>query len=244
MGIYERDYMRGGAGAAAWDPTRGRASSQRRFLVSTYVHLWVAIGAFCLMEFALFRTGWAYDILSIMPLNGRGWLVVLALFTGVGGLASYVAESVENKLAQYAALAAYALAEAIIFVPMIWIALAFCPEVIQPAVVATLASFTGLTLVALFTGNSFSFLRGAVCWGGMCALILIVLACLFGLELGTWFSLGMIALAGANILRETSELMKRGDDDREVAAALALFASVALLFWCVLRLLIQLRGRS
>ena len=60
---------------------------------------------------------------------------------------------------------------------------------------------------------------------------------LFGFQLGTFFSVAMIALAGGSILYDTSNVMLRYPQDRHVAASLELFASVALMFWYVLRLL-------
>ena len=46
----------------------------------------------------------------------------------------------------------------------------------------------------------------------------------------------MIGLAGAAILYDTSNVIHHYREDRYVAAALQLFASVALMFWYVLRL--------
>ncbi len=60
---------------------------------------------------------------------------------------------------------------------------------------------------------------------------------MFGANLGTWFSVGMIALAGGAILYDTQMILRRYPADREVAAAMSLFASLALLFWYMLRLL-------
>jgi FtsH-binding integral membrane protein len=46
----------------------------------------------------------------------------------------------------------------------------------------------------------------------------------------------MVALAGAAVLHDTSKVLHHFPEDRYVAAALELFASVALMFWYVLRL--------
>ena len=51
----------------------------------------------------------------------------------------------------------------------------------------------------------------------------------------------MIALASMYILYDTSNVLRTYRTDQYVAASLALFASVALLFWYILRLFIQLR---
>jgi len=46
----------------------------------------------------------------------------------------------------------------------------------------------------------------------------------------------MVALAGAAILYDTSNVVHHFPEDRHVAAALELFASVDLMFWYVLNL--------
>ena len=51
----------------------------------------------------------------------------------------------------------------------------------------------------------------------------------------------MIALAGGAILYDTSNVLHHYPEDRYVAAALELFASVALLFWYVLSFFISSR---
>ncbi len=60
-----------------------------------------------------------------------------------------------------------------------------------------------------------------------------------GFMLVSWFSVGMVALAGAAILYDTSNVLHRYPHDRYVGASLALFASVALMFWFVLRIFIS-----
>ena len=62
-------------------------------------------------------------------------------------------------------------------------------------------------------------------------------------SLGIPFSVAMIALAGGWILYDTSNVMKHYRIGQHVAASLALFASVAILFYYILRLLMQLNRR-
>jgi FtsH-binding integral membrane protein len=73
-------------------------------------------------------------------------------------------------------------------------------------------------------------------WGGILALIGIVASVIFGWHLGTWFSVAMIGFAGAAVLYDTSNIMHHYPEDKYVAASMALFASIALMFWYVLRL--------
>jgi FtsH-binding integral membrane protein len=91
------------------------------------------------------------------------------------------------------------------------------------------------------TRKDFSFLGGLLRWGFIVALILIVASVLFGFHLGTFFSVAMIALAGGAILYDTSNVLHHYPEDRHVAAALELFASVALMFWYVLQLIMSRR---
>jgi hypothetical protein len=78
-------------------------------------------------------------------------------------------------------------------------------------------------------------------WAFVVALLLVVAGVVFGFELGTFFSVAMIALAGGAILYDTSNVLHRYPEDRYVAAALELFSSVALMFWYVLRLFLASR---
>jgi uncharacterized protein len=63
---------------------------------------------------------------------------------------------------------------------------------------------------------------------------------LFGFSLGVFFAGLMVAYAGGAILYNTSNIMHQYRPDQHVAAALALFASVALMFWYVLHIVMSL----
>ena len=79
-------------------------------------------------------------------------------------------------------------------------------------------------------------MRGVLMWGGVVAMVAIVGGIAFGFALGTWFSVAMVGFAGAAILYDTSNVLHHYPQDRYVGAALQLFASVAMMFWYVLRL--------
>ncbi|MCP4036738.1 MAG: permease [bacterium] len=214
-------------------------ATRSEFITRTYNHLMAAIVGFTLFEIWLFTSGLAEAIASV--LLGGSWLLVLGAFIVVGWVATRVAHSSESIGAQYAALAGFVVAEGIIFVPMLHIANTSFPGVIQNAAFVTLAGFAGLTAVAFVTRKDFSFLRGILMFGGILALVAIVSAVLFGFDLGTWFSVAMIGLAGASILYDTSAILRDYPEDRYVGAALQLFASVAMMFWYVLRLFMASR---
>lgn len=204
------------------------------FITRTYNHLMGAIVLFTLTEVWLFTSGLAESIAHGMM--STSWLLILGGFMVVTWLATRAAATAESLPAQYAALVAVVLAYAVLFVPMLMIANQQANGVIQSAAVVTLLGFAGLTAVAFTTRKDFSFMGGMLRWGGVLAIVAIVAAVLFGFELGTWFSVAMVGFAGAAILYDTSNVLHHYPEDRYVSAALQLFASVALMFWYILRI--------
>ena len=73
-------------------------------------------------------------------------------------------------------------------------------------------------------------------WGGIIAIGAIALGLLVGFNLGMWFTVAMIGFAGAAVLYDTSNILHHYPEDKHVAAALGLFASIALMFWYMLQL--------
>jgi FtsH-binding integral membrane protein len=216
-----------------------RAEARSAFIARTYNHLFGAMILFTLLEVLYFKTGVAESVAR--ALLGTNWLLVLGGFVVVSWLASRAAQSSTSMPTQYLALGGFVVAESIIFVPLLYVANHFAPGTIKSAATVTLLGFTGLTAVAFWTRKDFSFLGGLLKWGMILALVAIVAAVLFGFNLGTWFSVAMVGLAGAAILRDTSNILRYYPEDRHVAAALQLFASVALMFWYVLRLFLGSR---
>ena len=204
------------------------------FITRTYNHLFAAIIGFVLVEMFLFTSGLAEIMARAM--HGTRWLLVLGGFVLVSWLATRAANQSRSVGTQYLALSGFVVAEAIIFVPMLYIANNYAGGgVIESAATVTLLGFGALTAIAFWTRKDFSFLGAMLRWVGVLALVAIVAAVLFGFELGTWFSIAMIGMAGAAILYDTSNVIHHFPEDRYVAAALTLFASVALMFWYVLR---------
>ncbi|MEK7678168.1 MAG: Bax inhibitor-1 family protein [Verrucomicrobiota bacterium] len=229
-----------------YQPIYGTASvgdldvnARATFISRTYAHLCGAVFGFTLIEIFLFQSGLAEPIARAMM--SVSWLIVLGGFVLVSWLASRTAHAAVSKPAQYGALAAFVAAEAIIFVPLLYLAQSVAPGVIESAALVTFLGFAALTAIVFVTRKDFSFLRGLLFWAGILALGAIVGAVLFGFSLGTWFSIGMVALAGGAILYNTSNVLHHYSEDRYVAAALELFASMALMFWYVLRLFLSRR---
>jgi FtsH-binding integral membrane protein len=210
-------------------------NARATFIVRTYSHLLVAILGFVLIEVFFFTSGLARPMAEAML--GVNWLLVLGGFVVVSWLASRAAHTAKSKGAQYAALAGFVVAQAIIFVPLLFIAQYYAEGgVIESAAMVTLVGFGALTGIAFWTRKDFSFLGALLKWAMVLAGVAIIGAIAFGFELGTWFSLAMVGVAGAAILYDTSNVLHHYPEDRYVAAALQLFASVALMFWYVLRL--------
>lgn len=218
------------------------AAQRAAFVQRTYSALLGAVLGLCLTLSVFFQLGWAESMAKTM-LAGRGtWLLVLGAFMVVGWFGSRVAMNAKSLGAQYAALFAYVVAEALILTPILYIAHTYYPGIITQAAGLTIAGFTGLTAIVFFTKKDFSFLGGIVRYGFLVALLLIVASLVFGgFTLGLWFSGAMVLLSGASVLWSTSEILRSFPDDRYVGAALSLFASVALMFFYVLRLLMSLR---
>lgn len=211
-------------------------SARATFIWRTYLHVVAAILGFAGIEVALFKSGWAAAIAQSMM--GTSWLLVLGGFMIVGWLARSVAHSADSIGLQYLALAGFVTAQALIFVPLLYVAQARAGGgVIESAAYVTLMGFAGLTAIAFYTRKDFSFLQPFLMWGGVVALVLIAAGTLFGFQLGTFFSVAMVAFAGAAILYDTSNIIHQYSEDRYVAAALELFASVALMFWYILSLM-------
>ena len=78
-------------------------------------------------------------------------------------------------------------------------------------------------------------------FGGFAAMGFIVVAILFNFQLGTIFLYAIIALACGYILYDTSNVLHHYRIGQHVAASLALFASVALLFYYLVMLFMSRR---
>ena len=218
---------------------RGGVDSRALFITRTYNHVVGGILAFVLIELALFESGLAEQVARFM--FGLPWLAIMGAFILVSWLATHTAQSSASTGMQYFAYGAFVTAEAFIFVPLLYLANMKAPGAIDSATLITLLGAGGLVLIAHRTKKNFSFLRAILMWGGIVALLAIVGGTVFGLNLGTWFSVAMIGFAGAAVLYDTSNIIHNYPEDRYVAAAMQLFASIAMMFWYVLRLVIGSR---
>ncbi len=206
------------------------------FIAKTYLHLAGAIAAFIAIEAVVLNTMDVEPLMQTMLGTQYSWLIVLGVFMGVSWIADVWANNSTSKAMQYAGLGLYVVAESIIFLPILFIAQNFYPGVIVMAGGSTVALTAILTAIVFITRKDFSFLRTFLIFGGLAAMGLIALAIVVGFDLGPIFTYAMIALACGYILYDTSNIMLNYRTDQYVAASLALFASVALLFWYILQL--------
>ena len=209
------------------------------FYRKTYMHVALAILAFIFVETALLMVVPAELIMGMVS-QKYVWLLIIGGFW----LASMLAEKwtmASSRSMQYAGLGFYVLLEAIIFLPLIHIAVNKTDNIslIPQAGLITFMLFVGLTGVALTSKRDFSFLRSVLIIGGFISLGLIIAGWIFQFNLGLWFSAGMVFLAGASILYQTNQLKNVYTTEQYVGASLQLFSSVMLLFWYVLRILMS-----
>jgi FtsH-binding integral membrane protein len=211
------------------------------FLQRTYVHLAGAIIAFGLIELLIFGLVGSERLEPIISPLFRGWtwLVVVGAFMGVSWLAEYWATSGASRTMQYAGLSLYVVAEALIFVPILWIAGNYFPGAIESAGISTMVIFLGLTAIVLGSKADFSFLRYALYLGGLASFAAIIAAIVMGFSLGIWFSIAMVVLISGMILYQTSNMLHHYRTDQHVAAALGLFASVATMFWYLIQIFMR-----
>ncbi len=229
-----------------WGMTASQADENTRasFIRKTYVHLLGAVLAFCGIEAVLLNSPIAEPWTNLAFSTQLGWFAIILAFTGVSYLANSWALSTTNLGTQYLGLGLYVVAQSFITLPLLYIAKTqFGPEIITNAALLTGVIFVGLTAAVFISGVDFSFLRSALTIGLFAAIGVALCSWMFGFNLGILFVGAMLVLSAGYILYYTSNVMHHYRVDQYVAAALALFAAVALLFWYVLQLLMSLNRR-
>ena len=215
------------------------------FIRRTYLHVAGAIAAFALLEVFIFKAGYAEGIAKTLLGSTYSWLIVLGLFMGASYIADKFARSNTSEGAQYFGLGLFVVAEAIIFVPLLYIADGFFPGAISTAAYVTALLVIGLTATVFITKKDFSFLGSFLKIGFMIAFGIIVCSFFLPYSLDSYiFSGAMALLAAGAVLYTTSNILHQYHPGQHVAAALALFSSIALLFWYVLQIVMSLMGRD
>ena len=217
--------------------SRAPAQARVTFIHKTYQHLALAIMAFVGLEAALLASPLAEPMTRWMT-GGYMWLLVLGAFMLVSRVASKWAMSTTALSTQYFGLGLYVVAEAILFLPLLFVAANYAgPSVIPNAAIITGVTFAGLTFTVMMTKAELSFMGSILRVAGWVALGTIAARNLVGFSLGVLFRAAMVAFAAGAHAYQTSNIVHHYRTDQYVAASLGLFASVALLFFYVLRLL-------
>jgi FtsH-binding integral membrane protein len=216
---------------------QAHADARAAFIRRTYGHLAGAILAFMALETVLLNIPGIDDAI-IRPMLRSGWWPVLLAYMVVSWIAERWARSDTSRGMQYLGLSLFVVAEAVIFLPLLYIAANFFPgeNLIPTAGIMTLAIFGGLTVAVMITGRDFSFLGTILTVGCALGTGIIFASMFFGFSLGLLFCYAVVILMSGCILYQTSNVLYHYRTDQYVAAALALFASVATLFWYVLQI--------
>jgi hypothetical protein len=203
-----------------------------------------AIAVFAGLSALLQTTAFPGSFAQLIGTQPYIWLLVLGAFFAVSMISGNWARSAVSPGVQYAGLGLYVLGESVIFAPLLYIANKVDPSgsVIQTAAITTLILFGGLTLAVFVTRKDFSFLRTFLVFGCIAAFGFIVVAIMFNFQLGAVFCYAMVALCCGCILYDTSNVLHHYRIGQHVAASLALFASVAILFWYVIQIFLSRRN--
>ncbi len=225
-------------------PAAFAADAERvTFIQRTYAHLTGAVLALIALEAVLFTVVPAQTMQGLVArmTGGYGWLLVLGAFMAVSWVARSWATSATSRGMQYAGLGLYVAANAVILLPMLYICIHVLREPNLPVMAAAITAmcFVGLTAFVFITGVDLAGWGKFLMLGGLVAMGVIVAGIFFGFSLGLWFSGLMVALSCGYILYDTSNVMHHYHTSQYVAASLALFADVVLLFYYVLNLLMR-----
>jgi len=218
----------------------GSRTSRIDFIRNTYTYLAGAMLAFVALSSVLHMAGFGLGMLKLIGGAKFMWLAFMGGFMVVGWLATRMADHAESNQKQLMGLGLYVIAECVMFSPLFALASKVAPGAIGAAAFITLLLVGALTWTAFTVKTNFSFLGGILRVGGMVAVGAIVASVLFGFSLGIWFSAIMVVFAGGCVLYDTSQIIHEYPTDRPAGAALHLFASIALMLWYVLRILISL----
>ncbi len=228
---------------AAFAPVNERSL----FIQRTYMHLAGAVALFVAVEYVLLQLigpQAQQALLQTMLGNRLSWFLVLGAFMAVSWFAQTMASQETSIGMQYVGLGLYSLAEAVVIFPLLALANRVEPSIIPTAGLLTLIVFGGLTALVFVTKADFSSLGRYLWFGAILSMGIVICALVFGFSLGIWYSAAMVALMAGYILYDTSNVMHHYKTTQYVAAALALFASLATLFYYIVRLLMSMQSRN
>ncbi|MDQ1099916.1 FtsH-binding integral membrane protein [Chryseobacterium sp. SORGH_AS 1048] len=128
------------------------------FYKKTYLHLALSVLAFIGVETILLRTV-PVEVIAMMFGQRYTWLLIIGVFWLASVLASRWSLS-QSRSTQYFGLGFYIVLEAVIFLPLIYMAAATAGgQVIFQAAMLTIAMFAGLSIVAFTSKRDFFFFK-------------------------------------------------------------------------------------
>ena len=216
------------------------------FIRKTYMHVAGATAACVGIDALLLATPLGKQLFTAIVSAGPiAWIMLFVLFMGSGFISRGMARS-RNLSTQYLGLALYVAIEAIILLPILVYADHKFPGKNLPmqAGVITLLVFGGLSAAVFLSKKDFSFLGVGLQVLGWGAFALVIASLIGGFSLGLWFSFLMVALVCGYILYDTSNVLHHYGENEYVGASLELFADVAMLFYYVLRILLDTTSSS
>ena len=234
-----------GGGYGAQATTAALASEWERtlFIRRTYAHLAGALALFAVIDAAILTLVPHETLLNSIQKVGQGWLLVILAFFAVSTIANRMAMSTTSLATQYLGLGLYVVVQSLIFVPLLFVANNYFPGAIPTAAIMTGIIFGGLTAMVFLTRADFSWMGRFLSLFGLAALGFILCSIfvpgLGGNMIGVGFMGFMVLLMSGYILYYTSRVLHHFHTSQYVAASLALFTSVATLFWYVLQLVMS-----
>jgi len=219
-------------GVVASLPGEARAGFIRR----TYAHVAASLALLAIIESMVLSSGLGVTLLKFLGGGALNYLIYLGLFIGASIVADNWAHSNTSREMQYLGLGVYIVVQALILAPAMVIAQMKAPSAVADAAIATGALVAGLTWVCFTTRKDFSFLGPILSIGAFVAIGLCVAGALFGFNLGVVFAAFVVGLAAGGVLYSTSNIMHHYQEHQHVAAALSLFASIALMFRFLLQI--------
>jgi FtsH-binding integral membrane protein len=219
------------------------ASERLAFIRRTYLHVAGALLAMAALLAALVNFVPVEVMQRIWTMGAMGPLLIFVGFLAITWMANRMAQSDMSIGAQYVGLALTVAAYSFILWPAVWIVSTF-PKyegILMQAILLTAALAGGLTVSVFVTKKDFTFLGPALTIMSIVALVAILAGYFFGFTLGLFGALAMIALLCGFILYETSLVLYRFNTNQHVAAAVAIFSSVATLFSWIIRALMYSR---
>src|SRR3954462_9545805 len=224
--------------------------ARKAFIRKTYAHLTAAIYGLVLIEFLYFKTLPLDNWVPRLFAERWGWMALFGGYMLISWIAQSWATSGASLGKQYAGLATYVFAFSVVLCPLLWIANQFAFKMgggtyspITVAAIATLAVFGVLTAIVFISRKDFSFLGPILGISSLFIFGAIVLGAFGLLNLGTGFCMLLVVFASGAILYDTSNVLHKYRTEQYLAAALALFASVGILFWYILQIVMSLSNR-